>query len=74
IIYPNPVKEQLFIDLPADLRFTEVILTDLQSKRVMTTSVTGGSHITLDMTMPVGMYFLTVVMGGEQRTFKVVKM
>lgn len=73
-IYPNPVKDQLYIDLPADMGLTELILTDLQGKRLMTSSVIGKYHVTLDMTMPVGMYFLTLVMGGEQRTFKVVKM
>lgn len=73
-IYPNPVNEQLFIDLPVNAGFTELILTDLQGKRVMTTSVTGEYHITLGMTMPAGMYFLTVRMGDVQRTFKVVKM
>ena len=73
-IYPNPVKDQLYIDLPADMGLTDLILTDLQGKRLMTSSVTGKYHVTLDMTMPVGMYFLTVRMGGVQMTFKVVKM
>jgi len=73
-IYPNPAKEQLFIDLTENIGFTELILTDLQGKRVMRSSHAGENPITLDLTIPAGMYFLTIVLGDEQRTFKVVKM
>jgi hypothetical protein len=73
-IYPNPVRDQLFIDLPVNADITELIITDLQGKTVVTTSVTDEYHIILDMTMPVGMYFLTVTMGDHQRTYKVVKL
>ncbi|MBL0006227.1 MAG: T9SS type A sorting domain-containing protein [Saprospiraceae bacterium] len=73
-IYPNPAKEQLFIDLTENIGFTELILTDLQGKRIMMSSHAGDNHIALDLAIPVGMYFLTVMTGDEQRTFKLVKM
>ena len=73
-IYPNPAKEQLFIDLTENIGFTELILTDLQGKRIMMSSHAGDNHIALDLTIPAGMYFLTVMTGDEQRTFKLVKM
>lgn len=70
-IYPNPVNDQLTINLKE--AGTQVELLDAYGKLVSTTT-TGGNSLQLDFTgMPAGYYFVRATSGSAISTQKIVK-
>lgn len=68
-IYPNPVKERIFVNLPSELETSEIIITDISGKNceVIFSSTTN----TLDVShLNAGTYFLTFIMENRSQTLK----
>ncbi len=78
VIYPNPFKEALNIELPVNMTDAQIILYDLAGKQVLNMNVTGNNHpktVVLDTsTLEPGIYVIQLVSrDGGRFVGKVVK-
>jgi len=74
-VYPNPVKDKLFIRLPAQRGIAcYEIQNAMGSKILERTFESTGNEITVDVSgyLP-GVYFLSIITDKGQRTFKILK-
>lgn len=73
-VYPNPVAEELHVDLPFDSREmkTLVTLVDMQGRVVATLSNPAQSNVIDVRSLTPGMYLLTVSGERESKSFKVI--
>ncbi len=63
-IYPNPVREKIFIDVNENIPFTTTFI-DVNGKLILSQKMNGGSN-EIDVTdIPNGVYFL-LIKGGKQ--------
>ena len=70
-IYPNPVSDELHIDLPYDNIVTQVFLLDMQGRVVKSMNTSSVSNIMNLSDVTSGLYMLNVKAGGASKTFKV---
>ena len=71
-VYPNPVEDVLYIDMPNTI--SDIMLIDAAGKVV--TAFINPAHIHLNIPMkqlPAGSYWLTYVESGVQKAIKVIK-
>lgn len=75
LIYPNPTKGALKIEIRGSLPATPVqyVLTDM-SGHLLATTQEGGSSLIYDMsTYPAGIYFLLLTVDGVRSEWKIIK-
>jgi hypothetical protein len=73
-VYPNPVSETLFIDVPEGLRVTGYALRDLNGKTVSGYVLRDAGLISIPVgDLPKGVYFLEIDLGGSTVVKKVVR-
>lgn len=73
-LYPNPVKNELQINLGDWYRKVEIALYDVTGKKLMAQALGGQSAFEVNVaSLPKGMYFLQLVADGEQATFRIIK-
>ena len=73
LVYPNPLKDKLFVRLHQSVPELELYITDAQGKEVMSGQYSDASLIELDLDQPSGIYFLTLISQGGRETFRVMK-
>lgn len=69
-LYPNPVADKLFVQIPADLAGTLQFL-DLQGKELFSSEFKGSFELDV-LHRPKGVYVLRLVVNGEVMVYKVV--
>ena len=69
-IYPNPVNDNLFIDMPARISMNEVLINDILGKSFQT-EVTNGQIDTSKLES--GVYFLTITTNQGKLTKKFIR-
>jgi hypothetical protein len=71
IIYPNPVKDHLYIS--NDLNYRNLLITDLAGKIILKKSISDGlNKIQIDQ-IPAGSYFIRLSDGDKTQSLKFVK-
>ncbi len=75
-IYPNPVKDELFVQLPSlyqgELR---IVLINALGQTIESQVANGQSQVAIDMSdLPLGWYILQLQLGEEQYSQKIIKM
>lgn len=66
-VYPNPVREQLFINVPASHKIKKIAIIDVTGKKVFETKNT--QNITLDK-LAKGMFFLEIQINNTKTIYK----
>lgn len=69
-VYPNPVADELHIDLPFDEVTTRISLYDMQGAMVKTMTVNSQSNIMNVSDVHPGLYILNVNANGTKKSFK----
>jgi hypothetical protein len=72
-LYPNPLKEKLFIRFQRQIPELEILMTDAQGKMVKAERHSDVSLIKWDMNQPSGVYFITLMSQGGRKTYRVMK-
>lgn len=73
-IYPNPVNDLLYIDFVDDIYIEKnLILTDTQGKDIQSVTTKEEKLVIKVDNLNRGMYILNCSIGGEIRTFKIIK-
>ena len=73
-VYPNPVTNQLIIDLPFVSSKTNVSITDILGKEIMSLNNLSGNQVSInDMNMPAGVYLVKITADGNTQVSKIVK-
>jgi len=73
IVYPNPVAEQLVIDLGNLSGMVEVEIFDLPGQLILRKQIVGGGKMVFDFPVASGVYFLRLTNQRNQQTVKIVK-
>ncbi len=73
-MYPNPVSNELTIDLSLNQEKATVTVYDMLGKEVSSPLITSGSRIILkNINLPSGVYMVKVLAGGQAQMMKFVK-
>jgi hypothetical protein len=73
-VYPNPMNNQLMIQLPTESTKVNVSFTDVLGKEVIAFSNLSGSQIAInDISLPAGVYMVKITADGNTQMTKVVK-
>ena len=70
-VYPNPAKENIYIQLPGENSIDKIIITDLVGKKVSEQNQNNNEIAIKDISS--GMYIIQVFSGGEKFTSKFIK-
>jgi len=71
-IYPNPVTNNILIDLPAGCKEAYLELFDNAGRRVMTAALSGNQQIDVSY-LGSGLYYYIILFKGEIKTGKILK-
>ncbi|WP_082017086.1 T9SS type A sorting domain-containing protein [Hymenobacter sp. DG25B] len=71
-MYPNPVRDQLTIQLPGNVKGAVVTVADLTGRVQFTKTLSTEGRLDMNSLKP-GIYVVTVVNGGQRFTQKIVK-
>ncbi|ALD20590.1 hypothetical protein AM218_04340 [Hymenobacter sp. DG25A] len=71
-MYPNPVRDQLMIQLPGNTKGAVVTVSDLTGRVQFTKTLSTEGRLNMNSLKP-GIYVVTVVNGGQRFTQKIVK-
>lgn len=73
-IFPNPVKNNLIIELPAQIEDVKVVINNLVGSTVYNSIYNGQDRITVNMEMlPKGIYMMQLTSGNKSFTRKIIK-
>jgi hypothetical protein len=73
-MYPNPVNDELTIDLSMNQEKTTVTVYDMLGKEVSSPLITSGNQIVLkNINLPAGVYMVKVLAAGQAQMMKFVK-
>lgn len=73
-VYPNPVQDRLFIDIPAEFGGTYVcIITDLQGRIIHETSIPAPGSFIIPSSMKNGLYILEMSDGEHKFMTRIIK-
>ena len=73
-VYPNPVNNQLNINLPENANNISVSINDVLGKEVIVQHNLSGNNISVnDVNLPTGVYVVKITADGKTQTLKVIK-
>lgn len=72
-LYPNPVKETLFLELPSSLELSQVTIYDMMGKVVFRTDVSNSLHKIDLSSLFSGLYLINLQMENSNLTYKIIK-
>jgi len=72
-IYPNPVKDQFYIQLPSEYDITTLYLYDILGKEINSYSVSYHNNIVDIAFLPKGIYVIKLELNTISKTFKLIK-
>lgn len=72
-VYPNPVKDELRIDLPEAYTAADIKLFDASGKVVVAEGIQSGIAVINTSNLSEGIYIVEVMVNGKTNTYKLVK-
>ena len=73
-VYPNPVANELTIQLPFNAEKINVSVIDMLGREVMTAAPASGTNVSVqNMNLPAGMYLVKIVADNKQQLVKITK-
>ncbi|MEP3837567.1 MAG: S8 family serine peptidase [Algibacter sp.] len=72
-MYPNPVSNKLYIELPSDDEIVSVALYDVLGKEISAYQMASYQHEINTMALSNGVYFIRVESSTISKTFKIIK-
>lgn len=72
-IYPNPVKDKLYIKLPSEANIASLRLYDILGKEINTYHISNSNNILDVVSLPKGIYIVTLESNTISKTFKLIK-
>ena len=73
-LYPNPVKDELYLSLPSGVKPSMVAITDMTGKQKKIDSITNGAVMQLDVrSLSSGFYLISVKSASTVQTIKFIK-
>jgi len=72
-LYPNPVKDKLFLQFDGNTNAVQITVSNVLGETVNKTNFTNSEGEIEFISMPSGVYFLTLQSQSQQQVFKVVK-
>ena len=73
-VYPNPVENNLTIQLPVDAEKIDVSIIDVLGREVMSVNPSSGNEIILqNINLPAGIYILKIIADNKQQLVKITK-
>jgi len=72
-IYPNPIKDKFYIQLPSGDNITTLHLYDILGKEINTYSVSHNNNIVDIAYLPKGIYVIKLVLNTISKTLKLIK-
>jgi hypothetical protein len=74
LIYPNPAKERLTIDLNRNVDAAEITVYDIVGNKITTAAISNGYRGELDVkALSPGVYFAEIKSGGKKQVVKFIK-
>jgi hypothetical protein len=73
-IYPNPVANELIIQLPFNAEKINVSIIDILGREVLTVNPTSGTQVSLqNINIPAGVYMVKIIADNKQQLVKITK-
>lgn len=72
-VYPNPVQDELYLQLPSEFVFSNAIIFDMTGKLVFNKVLSTATETINLSTLQSGLYLLRFQSGDEVTTFKLIK-
>lgn len=73
LIYPNPTKENVAIDLGSVFDTSEISITDVNGKLIYTKVFTNSKNLYFSIKEPAGIYIISVKAGDKQAAIRLIK-
>jgi hypothetical protein len=73
-IYPNPVSDRFYIDVPTAITAFDVVITDVLGHAIARSSHYGNAKAEIDFAENPGVYMVNLLAGDYRRTFRLVKL
>lgn len=73
LLYPNPTKGLIFIDLGSDLKNINLTITDINGKFINRYFYNSRQIIEVKINKPAGVYFLTITSENKKATYRIIK-